>query len=165
MSKAYAMTGWRMGFLAGPLDLATSVAKVQSQLAGSPNAISMLASIAAIENGDLEREQMRQAFEGRCKIVIEALAAMPGIECPHPSGAFYAFADVKSFLGKTCPDTGRCVRNGDDLVELLLEADHVATMGGSAFGQAKALRISFATSEDILKEAMRRIAARLAKLQ
>jgi len=165
MSKAYAMTGWRMGFLAGPLDLATSVAKVQSQLAGSPNAISMLASIAAIENGDLEREQMRQAFEGRCKIVIEALAAMPGIECPHPSGAFYAFADVKSFLGKTCPDTGRCVRNGDDLVELLLEADHVATMGGSAFGQAKALRISFATSEEILKEAMQRIAARLAKLQ
>lgn len=164
MSKAYAMTGWRMGFLAGPLDIAKSIAKVQSQLAGSPNAISMLASIAAIENADAEREAMRVAFENRCKIVVEALGQMPGVDCPNPSGAFYAFAGVKSFLGKTCPDTGRKVESGDDLVELLLEADRVATVGGSAFGTPEAFRISFATSEEILKESMKRIAARLAKL-
>ncbi len=164
MSKAYAMTGWRMGFLAGPKDLAKSIAKVQSQLAGSPNAISMLASLAALENADAEREQMRQAFEGRCRIVVDALSQMPGVDCPNPSGAFYAFAGVASFLGKTCPDTNRTLNSGDDLVELLLEADQVATIGGSAFGAPEAFRISFATSEEVLKESMKRIAARLAKL-
>jgi aspartate/methionine/tyrosine aminotransferase len=164
MSKAYAMTGWRMGFLAAPLDIAKSISKVQSQLSGSPNSISMLASLAAIENADADRDAMRIAFEARCKIVIDALGQMPGVECPNPSGAFYAFAGVKSFLGKTCSETGRTVQSGDDLVELLLEADSVATVAGSAFAAPDALRISFATSEEILKESMQRIAARLAKL-
>jgi aspartate/methionine/tyrosine aminotransferase len=165
MSKAYAMTGWRMGFLAAPLDLAKSIAKVQSQLAGSPNAISMYASLAALQHADAERESMRQAFEGRCRIVVDALSEMPGVDCPNPSGAFYAFAGVKSFLGKSCPDTGRRIETGDDLVELLLEADQVATIGGSAFGAPEAFRISFATSEEVLKTSMARIAARLAKLE
>jgi len=158
------MTGWRMGFLAAPLDLAKSVAKLQSQLSGSPNAISMLASLAAIEQADAERESMRLAFERRCEIVVKALSNMPGVDCPHPSGAFYAFAGMQSFLGKSCPDTGRTIRSGDDLVELLLEADHVATVAGSAFAAPEAFRISFATSEQVLNESMQRIAARLAKL-
>lgn len=164
MSKAYAMTGWRMGFLAAPLDIAKAISKVQSQLSGSPNSISMLASLAAIEHADADRDAMCNAFERRCKIVVSALSKMPGVDCPNPSGAFYAFAGVKSFLGKTCSETGRTVHSGDDLVELLLEADHVATVAGSAFAAPDALRISFATSEKVLQESMKRIAARLAKL-
>lgn len=165
MSKAYAMTGWRMGFLAAPQDIASNVAKMQSQLAGSPNAISMWASLAAIEQADGPREEMRQAFEQRCTIVVDALRQMPGVDCPSPSGAFYAFADITSFIGKTDPDTGTTLFSGDDLIELLLDEDRVATIGGSAFGAPNSFRMSFAASEETLREAMKRIAARLAKLQ
>jgi len=165
MSKAYAMTGWRMGFLAGPEDVAKAVAKVQSQLAGSPNAISQHASLAAIEHADADRERMRLAFERRSNLVFSAIEAMPEVDCPHPAGAFYAFPGVERVLGKTDPETGRTIQSGDDFAELLLEADQVATIGGSAFGAVNSLRLSFATSEDVLQEALARMAARLAGLQ
>lgn len=164
MSKAYAMTGWRMGFLAGPQDVVKAVATVQSQLTGSPNAISQLASVAALREADAERESMRQAFEKRCHLVVDALDAMPELHCPQPQGAFYAFISVEKILDKTDSETGRTIHSGDDFVELLLEADHVATIGGSAFGEPGCFRLSFATSEDILKEALQRIARRLEQL-
>ncbi|MHC4380583.1 MAG: pyridoxal phosphate-dependent aminotransferase [Planctomycetota bacterium] len=165
MSKAYAMTGWRMGFLAGPKDVVQAVSKVQSQLSGSPNAISQLASVAALREANAERESMRLAFEKRCHLVVEALSAMPQVHCPQPQGAFYAFVNLKDVLGMTDSETGRTIQTGDDFVELLLEADQVATIGGSAFGAPGCFRLSFATSEEILEEALGRIAERLTRLR
>ncbi|MFK5955751.1 MAG: pyridoxal phosphate-dependent aminotransferase [Planctomycetota bacterium] len=164
MSKAYAMTGWRMGFLAGPTDLVDRIATVQSQLAGSPNAIAQLASLAAIENADTDRETMRKEFERRCDLVFTAIQDMPQVDCPRPEGAFYAFIGIQKILGKTDAESGRTIQSGDDFAELLLEADRVACIGGSAFGAPNSFRISFATSEDILRESLSRIAARLAGL-
>ncbi|MGB0951950.1 MAG: pyridoxal phosphate-dependent aminotransferase [Planctomycetota bacterium] len=165
MSKAYAMTGWRMGFLAGPEDVAKAVAKVQSQLSGSPNAIAQWASLAALEQADAERETMRLAFEKRCELVYAAMESMPQLDCPHPAGAFYAFPSVKPILGKTDPSSGRTIDSGDAFAELLLDVDQVATIGGSAFGAPDCFRLSFATSEEVLSQALARIAARVAGLE
>lgn len=164
MSKAYAMTGWRMGFLAAPQMLATAVGALQSQLAGSPSAIAQIASVAALRHGGEAREQMRQAFERRRRRVVETLQAVDGLECAMPDGAFYAFPDLGPFLGRRDPATGRTIGNGDDFIEVLLEADRVACIGGSAFGSPDSFRISFAASDEVLEEALRRIAARLAAL-
>ena len=108
---------------------------------------------------------MRLAFEKRSRLVFSALQAMDGIECAKPQGAFYAFPNIKNFLGLTDPDSGRTVRTGDDLVEILLDQDHVALIGGRAFGDEESFRISFATSEDVLQQGLDKIAARLKKLQ
>ena len=165
MSKAYAMTGWRMGFLAGPDDVIKHIATIASQLTGSPNAISQLASLAALEHADTERESMRKSFESRCNQVYRALQDMPQVDCPRPEGAFYAFIGVQKILGKTDPQSGRTIHCGDDFVELLLEVDRVACIGGTAFGAPDSFRLSFAASEDILRESLRRIAARLNALK
>lgn len=165
VSKAYSMTGWRIGFLAAPRPLATAVADIQSQLVSSPNGISQVAALEAIRQGGADRERMRQSFERRARLVVAALKAIPGLECPVPRGAFYAFPRLRNFLGKTDPATGRTIRSGDDFVEVLLEADRVATVGGSAFGDPQAFRLSFAASEDTLHEALRRLAARLQALR
>lgn len=165
MSKAYAMTGWRMGFLAAPRPLAKVISNLQSQLASSPNAISQIASLAALQEGAEEREVMRQAFERRCRLVSDGLRAMPGISCPVPQGAFYAFPSVREYFGKTDPATGRTVHSGDDFGEVLLEADHVGVIGGSAFGAPDNFRLSFAAAEDVLVDALERIGNRLAALR
>ena len=164
MSKAYAMTGWRMGFLAASAPIAKRITGLQSQLASSPNAISQAASLAALQEGGAEREAMRVEFEKRAILVADAIDAIPGLACPRPEGAFYAFPSCKKLLGKTDPETGRVIRSGDDLSELLLEADQVATIGGSAFGAPDCLRLSFAASEGVLQEALKRIARRVAGL-
>jgi len=165
MSKAYAMTGWRMGYLAAPRALAKAVSSLQSQLASSPNAISQIASLAVLQEGREEREQMRQAFERRCSLVAESLQAMPGISCPMPQGAFYAFPSVREHFGKTDPVTGRVIQSGDDFGEVLLEADHVGVIGGSAFGAPDNFRLSFAAAEEVLVESLQRIGNRLAALR
>lgn len=165
MSKAYAMTGWRMGFLAGPDDVVDRISTVASQLTGSPNAISQLASLAALEHADAERESMRKSFESRCNLVYNALQGMPQVDCPRPEGAFYAFIGVRKILGKTDPESGRTIHCGDDFVEILLEVDRVACIGGTAFGAPDSFRLSFAASEDVLRESLKRIAARLSALE
>lgn len=165
MSKAYAMTGWRMGFVATYEALAKKIGALQSQLAGSPNAISQIASVAAIREGAAEREAMRAAFEKRSHLVVEALRAMPGLQCAMPSGAFYAFPRLGEHLGKVDPETGICIESGDDFARVLLEADRVACIGGTAFAQPDAFRISFAASEEVLLDAMHRIAQRLTRLE
>lgn len=164
MSKTYAMTGWRMGFLAAAPEVAKAVATVQSQLSGSPNAITQLASLAAIEQSDADVAKMVQAFAARAKLVSDELAAMPGLRCELPQGAFYAWLDVSAFLGRQDPATGRVVQSGDDLTEILLEADGLASIGGSAFGDPNCLRLSFAAGEEVLSAAMKRLAARLKAL-
>lgn len=165
MSKAYAMTGWRMGFLAGPPVLAKAVASLQSQLAGSPCAISQIASVAALRYGAEDRKRMRLAFEARRRMVVEALRGIDGLQCAMPDGAFYAFPALGPFIGRTDPTTGRTIHSGDDFIEVLLEADRVACIGGSAFGAPNSFRISFAAADEVLKEALRRIADRLNALQ
>jgi len=165
MSKAYAMTGWRMGFLAAPEVLARALEALQSQLASSPHAISQVASVWALRNGGEEREAMRQAFERRRRLVVEALRRMPGLTVTEPRGAFYAFPRLGACLGMQDPATGRVLRSGADLVEVLLEADQVATIAGEAFGTPEALRLSFAAADEVLEEALGRMAARLAALR
>lgn len=165
MSKAFAMTGWRMGFLAGPPEIAGAVARMQSQLASSPNAISQHASLAALRGGLAERAKMRDAFAARARLVVTALRAVPGLVCPEPAGAFYAFPRLGPYLGKTDPATGRRVGGGDDFAALLLEADGVAVMGGASFGAPDAFRLSFAASEEVLRRALGRIAERLGGLR
>ena len=164
MSKAYAMTGWRMGFVAAPEPLAKKIGALQSQLAGSPCAISQAASVAALREGASEREAMRLAFEQRSHLVVSGLRAIPGLRCAAPEGAFYAFPSLGSYIGKTDPATGRRIESGDDLAEVLLEIDRVSCIGGGAFGKMDAIRLSFAASETVLQEALARISARLAAL-
>lgn len=165
MSKAYAMTGWRMGYLAGPPEIAGAVARMQSQLASSPNAISQHASLAALRGDDGARVRMREAFAARAQLVTAALRAIPGLQCPEPAGAFYAFPRLGAYLGRRDPASGRVLRSGEDLAELLLESDQVATMSGGGFGADDAVRLSFAASEETLREALKRLAARLRGLQ
>ena len=164
MSKAYAMTGWRMGFLAAAQPLAKKIAGLQSQLSGSPCAISQHASMVALQEADEPREEMRQAFERRRRIVIEAFEKIDGVNVALPDGAFYAFPALGKYAGRTCPDTGKQINNGDDFIEALLEADQVAGVAGSAFNQPDSFRISFAVADDVLVEALKRITNRFAKL-
>ena len=164
MSKAYSMTGWRMGFLAATEPLAKKIAGLQSQLSGSPCAISQHASMVALQKADGPREEMRKVFEKRRRMVVETLQQIDGLDVAMPNGAFYAFPAMGRYLGRTCPDTGIQVNSGDDFIEVLLEADQVACVGGSAFGQPDAFRISFAAADDVLIEALKRIRDRLAKL-
>jgi aspartate aminotransferase len=165
MSKAYAMTGWRMGFVAADRPLAQKIGALQSQLAGSPGAISQIASVAALKYGTDARSRMHAAFEKRRLMVVAALQKIPNLPCALPNGAFYAFPALDEYLGRTDPTTGRVVNSGDDFIELLLEADRVACIGGSAFGAPNSFRLSFATSDEVLEEALRRIAGRLAQLR
>lgn len=165
MSKAYAMTGWRMGFLAAPEALVRSLTALQGQLASSPPAISQVASVWALRNGGEDREAMRRAFERRRRMVVEALRRIPGLTVAEPRGAFYAFPRLGALLGSRDPATGREIRTGADLVEILLEADRVATIAGDAFGAPDAFRLSFAAADEVLEEALRRLAARLAALR
>jgi len=163
-SKAYAMTGWRIGFLAAPEPLAKAVGDLQSQLNSCPPAISQYAALAALREGAADREAMRKVFQGRRDRVLEALRAIPGVEVADPQGAFYAFPGIPALLGSRDPETGRRIESGDDLVEVLLEADRVAAIGGRAFGAPEAFRISFAASQETLDAALERIAARIRSL-
>jgi aspartate aminotransferase len=138
---------------------------MQSQLASSPNAISQHASLAALRGGLEARARMRDAFDARARLVVRLLRAVPGLVCPTPAGAFYAFPRLGAFLGRRDPASGRTIASGDDLAALLLESDNVAVMGGGAFGAPDAVRLSFATSEDVIRRALERFAARLASLR
>ena len=165
MSKAYAMTGWRMGFLASGPEVVEAVSTLQSQLASSSNSISQWASVAALREGAEDRERMRAEFERRRDFVVRRLREIDGLKFPEPHGAFYVLADMRPWLGLTDPGSGRTVRSGDDLVELLLDLDQVALVPGSAFAAPDCVRLSFATSEDVLGTALDRFAARLAALK
>ncbi|MBC8369853.1 MAG: pyridoxal phosphate-dependent aminotransferase [Planctomycetes bacterium] len=160
MSKSFAMTGWRMGFFAGPSDWAKIVGRIQSQLAGSPNSIAQHASIAGLKQGMPEREKMRCEFEKRSKLVAAGIDSIVGISCPEPQGAFYCFVNISKLIGLTDP-SGMVVNNGDDFAALLLDLDKVATIGGSAFGSLNHFRISFAASESELERALEKLSSRV----
>ncbi len=162
VSKAYAMTGWRIGYLAAPLWLAKATNKLQSQYTSGASSIAQKAAEAAYTGPQDCVEEMRKAFERRRDLVVGLAKAIPGLGVNTPEGAFYLFPEVSSYFGKRCGD--RVIENDSDLAMYLLEEGHVATVAGSAFCCPGYIRLSYATSDDNIREAMRRIAEALAKL-
>ena len=162
VSKAYAMTGWRIGFMAGPVAVAKACTKLQGQYSSGPSSIAQKAAEAAYSGPQDCVEEMRKAFERRRDLVVELASKIPGLKVNKPQGAFYLFPEVSSFFGKRCGD--RVINNGADLAMYLLEEAHVATVDGAAFCLPGYIRLSYATSYDLIREAMARIARALAAL-
>lgn len=162
VSKAYAMTGWRIGFCAAPLPIAKACTKLQGQYTSGASSIAQKAAEAAYTGPQDCVEEMRQAFERRRNLVVELAKAIPGIRVNKPQGAFYLFPDVSSFIGKRCGD--RVISSSGDVAMYLLDVAHVATVDGAAFCLPGYIRLSYATSDELIREAMRRIGEALAKL-
>ena len=156
LSKAYAMTGWRMGYAGGPLHLIKAMAKVQSQSTSNPSSISQWAAVAALEGPQDYIAESREAFQRRRDLVCSMLNQAAGIECPVPEGAFYVYPSVAGCIGKTAP-SGKVIENDEDFVTELLEAEGVAVVHGAAFGVSPNFRASYATSDEALEEACTRI--------
>lgn len=152
-SKGFAMTGWRLGYLAGPKAIADAVAKIQSQETSAPSSISQKAGLAAYTGTMKPVEEMRKAFKERRNFIVKELRDIEGVQCFMPSGAFYVFPNVQQFLGTQTPD-GTTIKTTTDLCLYLLEEHGVATVPGDAFGEPEGLRISYAASMDNLKEAL-----------
>ncbi|MBR2102380.1 MAG: pyridoxal phosphate-dependent aminotransferase [Prevotella sp.] len=162
VSKAYAMTGWRIGFMAGPEWIVKGCNKLQGQYTSGPCSVSQKAALEAYEASQQCVEDMRQAFQRRRDLIVELARQIPGLEVNVPQGAFYLFPKCSSFFGKSY--NGRTINNSSDLAMFLLEEGHVATVGGDAFGSPQCFRMSYATSDDNIREAMKRIAQTLEKL-
>ena len=163
-SKAYSMTGWRIGFAGGPTPLIKAMSKLQSQSTSNPCSIAQAAAVAAL-NGpqDFLRERSR-AFQGRRDLVVSMLNQASGISCPRPEGAFYVYPDVSGTIGKTTPG-GKRIENDADLIDYFLDDARVAAVHGAAFGLSPAFRVSYAVSEAVLTEACERIQAACAALR
>ena len=162
VSKAYAMTGYRIGYIAAPTWLAKAVTKLQGQYTSGVSSIAQKAAEVAYNSPQDCVEEMRVAFERRRNLIVGLLQEMPGVELNMPDGAFYAFPKVDSYFGKRCGDT--VINDDNDLALYLLNEAHVATVAGSAFCCPGYIRLSYATSDENLCEAAKRIAAALAKL-
>jgi len=156
VSKAYCMTGWRIGFAGGPKELIKAMAKVQSQSTSNPSSISQAAAVAALNGPHDFIEKHNEAFKARRDLVVDALNKCPGLSCHRPEGAFYVYPSCAGTLGKKTPQ-GKVIESDEDFVTYLLEAEGVAVVQGSAFGLAPYFRISYATSTEALEEACRRI--------
>ncbi|MDO4215106.1 MAG: pyridoxal phosphate-dependent aminotransferase [Bacteroidales bacterium] len=163
VSKAYAMTGWRIGFIAAPEWIVKGCNKLQGQYTSGPCSVSQMAAVAAYTGTQEPVEMMRQAFERRKNLIVKLAKEIPGLEVNEPKGAFYLFPKCSSFYGKKCGD--RVINDSMDFAMFLLEEGHVATVGGSAFGSPECFRMSYATSDENIVEAMRRIKECCAKLQ
>ena len=163
VSKAYAMTGWRIGFIAAPEWIVKGCNKLQGQYTSGPCSVSQKAAEAAYTTSQECVETMRKAFERRRDLIVSLAKEIPGLEVNCPQGAFYLFPKCSSFYGKSYE--GKTINNSTDLAMFLLEEGHVATVGGDAFGDPDCFRMSYATSDDNIREAMRRIKTTLAKLK
>lgn len=163
VSKAYAMTGWRIGYAAAPADIAKACSKLQSQYSSNPSSIAQKAAEAAYTGPQECVEEMRQAFQRRRDLVVSLARAIPGLKVNEPQGAFYLFPEVSAYFGKSCGD--RMINNAGDLAMYLLEEAHVATVDGAAFCVPGYIRLSYATADDTIREAMRRIGEALARLK
>ena len=162
VSKAYAMTGWRIGFIAAPEWIVKGCNKLQGQYTSGPCSVSQKAAEAAYNSSQDCVEEMRKAFERRRDLIVSLAKEIPGIEVNVPQGAFYIFPKCSSYFGKT--DGNKTIENSTDFAMYLLEEGGVATVGGDAFGDSDCFRMSYATSDDNIREAMARIARVLAKL-
>lgn len=162
VSKAYAMTGWRIGFIAAPEWIVKGCNKLQGQYTSGPCSVSQKAAEAAYTTSQECVETMRKAFERRRDLIVELAKDIPGLEVNKPEGAFYLFPKCSSFFSKSY--NGKKIENSTDLAMFLLEVGHVATVGGDAFGDPYCFRMSYATSDDNIREAMKRIKDTLALL-
>ena len=163
VSKAYAMTGWRIGFIAGPQWIVSACNKLQGQYTSGPCSVSQKAAEAAYVGDQQPVEDMRQAFERRRDLIVKLAKEIPGFEVNVPQGAFYLFPKCDSYFGKSTAE-GRKVTDSGELAMYLLEVGHVACVGGAAFGAPDCIRMSYATSDENIVEAMRRIKDALSKL-
>ena len=162
VSKAYAMTGWRIGFMAGPLAVAKAVTKLQGQTTSGISTIAQRAALAAYAGPQKCVEEMREAFERRRDLVVRLASEIPGLKVNRPDGAFYLFPEVSAYLGRRYGD--RVIETDNDLCMYLLEEGHVATVSGSAFCLPGYIRLSYAAADEALVEAFGRIKEALAKL-
>ena len=163
VSKAYAMTGWRIGFIAGPEWIVKGVNKLQGQYTSGPCSVSQKAAEAAYTGTQAPVEEMRRAFERRRDLIVRLAKEVPGLEVNVPEGAFYLFPKCSAYFGKKAAD-GRVINTSDDLAMYLLEVGHVACVGGTSFGAPECIRMSYATSDENIVEAIRRIKEALSQL-
>jgi len=162
-SKAFAMTGWRIGYTASNKEIAAACDKMQGQVTSGTCSITQKAGVAALEGGLESVHAMREQFRKRRDLVYGLLKEIDGVKVNLPDGAFYFFPDVTSFFGKSY--SGRTIKDADELSLYLLEEGHVATVGGDSFGDTKSIRLSYAAAEDVLVEAIKRIKEALGKLK
>jgi aspartate aminotransferase len=165
-SKAYAMTGWRIGFAAGPRALIRAMTDVQSQVTSNPASIAQWAAVEALSGPQDEVAKMAGEFDRRRRIIVPGLNALPGVSCVMPKGAFYAFANVSKLFGRqwTSPDGPRPLKGSVDVTAFLLEEAKVAVVPGVDFGSDDHVRLSYATSEALIRDGLARMAAALSRL-
>ncbi|HPN47311.1 MAG TPA: pyridoxal phosphate-dependent aminotransferase [Bacteroidales bacterium] len=162
VSKAYAMTGWRIGWIAAPQWIASACNKLQGQYTSGPCSVSQEAARAAYTGDQACVAEMRTAFERRKNLIVKLMREVPGFKVQEPKGAFYVFPDCSAYIGKSFKD--KTITNATDLAMILLEEAHVAAVGGVAFGAPNCLRFSYATSDENIVKAIDRIKVALAKL-
>ncbi|MFO0506062.1 MAG: pyridoxal phosphate-dependent aminotransferase, partial [Chryseotalea sp.] len=162
-AKGYAMTGWRVGYIAAPKWIADGCNKVQGQITSANSSIAQRAALAAITGDQQPTLKMVDAYKERREIVYQLLKKIPGVKANYPEGAFYFFPDVSSFFGKSFE--GKKINNADELCLYLLEQAHVSLVSGGAFGDPNCIRLSYAASEKDLREAMKRLKHALTQLQ
>lgn len=163
VSKAYSMTGWRIGFGAGPVELINAMRKIQGQSTSNPSSISQAAAVEALNGDQAFLQGWVDAFKGRRDLVVSMLNDIDGIECLTPEGAFYVYPSCAGVIGRKTPD-GKVIETDEDFVTYMLESEGVACVQGSAFGLSPHFRISYATSEEALREACARIKKAVASL-
>ena len=163
VSKGFAMTGWRLGYLAGPLWLAKACTKFQGQITSGTNSIAQRTMIAAMDAGPASVQHFVDTFKMRRNLILDLLSQMPGVKTNTPTGAFYVLPDISSFFGKTSPE-GQLIENSEDFAMYLLKEANVALVAGAPFGVPNCVRISYANSEDQIKEGMERVRIALSKL-
>lgn len=163
-SKAYAMTGWRIGFAGGPAPLIKAIAKLQSQSTSNPCSIAQAAAVAALTGDQSFLKDRAAAFQTRRDLVVSMLNEIDGMHCPTPEGAFYVYPEFSALIGKTTPK-GKVIATDEDMIGYFLDDARVAAVHGAAFGLSPAMRISYATSEALLREACTRIQTACAELR
>lgn len=162
-AKGFAMTGWRLGYMGAPHFLAAACAKIQGQFTSGATAFGQKAGAHALDADKAPTHAMRDAFEKRRKLIVKGLGDIPGFKVNHPEGAFYLFPDVSEYFGKSSGE--HVINNSNDFAEYLLNVAHVGTVAGAAFGVNECIRLSYAASEEQLREAVRRIREACAKLK
>ncbi|MCK5637129.1 MAG: aminotransferase class I/II-fold pyridoxal phosphate-dependent enzyme, partial [Flavobacteriaceae bacterium] len=156
VAKAFAMTGWRVGYIGAPEWIAKACTKIQGQITSGTNCIAQRATITALDAPVSKIQYMIDEFETRRDLILDLLSKIEGVKTNVPHGAFYVFPDISSYFGKTIQ--GKTINNSSDFSMLLLENANVATVAGGAFGAPNCVRISYAASQDSIKEAVKRIA-------
>jgi aspartate aminotransferase len=164
-SKAYAMTGWRIGYAAGPRELIRAMTDVQSQVTSNPSSVAQWAAVEALGGPQDDVAKMAGEFDRRRRLIVDGLNALPGVRIVMPRGAFYAFANISGLLGRRDPTTGAPLRGSADVTAFLLEHAQVAVVPGVDFGSDVHIRLSYATSAELIREGLARMASAIARLR